>query len=97
MGIPALGAGVVAISRAETALTFAALEMAAGGVAVAWVPASIAGPHIKAGRIVDLSPHLPSCALVVRAIRLASKPGPAETALWSQLTQMGHDMGTPDA
>ena len=87
--IPALGASVMAISRAETALTFAALEMAAGGVAVAWVPASVAQPHIEAGRIVDLSTYLPSCALVVRAVRLASKPGPAETALWSQLIEMG--------
>lgn len=83
--LPALGAGVMAISRAETSLTFAALEMAAGGVAVAWVPASIALPHIEARRIVDLSDHLPSCALVIRAVRLASKPGPAEAALWSQL------------
>ncbi len=86
--IPALAASVVAISRAETALTFAALELAAGGVAVAWVPASIAQPHIVAGRIVDLSSHLPSCALVVRAVRLASNSGPAETALWSQLIEM---------
>ena len=87
--IPSLGASVIAISRAETALTFAALEMAAGGVAVAWVPASVAQPHIMADRIVDLSAHLPSCAMVVRAVRLASKPGPAETALWSQLIEMG--------
>lgn len=86
--IPVLPSNLIANSRAETALTFAALEMAAGGVAVAWVPASVAQPHLDAGRVVDLSAHLPSCPLVIRAVRLASKPGPAETVLWRQLMQL---------
>ena len=86
---PVLDASVSAISRAETALTLAAMEMAAGGVGVAWVPASVARPQIASGRIVDLSACLPSCALLVRAVRLTGKPGPAETALWSQLIALG--------
>lgn len=90
--IPALGADVMAISRAETSLTFAALEMAAGGAAVAWVPERVARPHIAAGRIFDVSARLPSCALVIRAVRLASKPGPAEAALWAQLTEISAGM-----
>ena len=67
----------------------AALEMAAGGVGVAWVPASVARPQIANARIVDMSHILPSCALLVKAVRLVGKPGPAETALWSQLIEMG--------
>ena len=87
--LPALAATALAIPKAETALTLAALEMAVGGVAVAWVPESIARPHIATARIVDLSHVLPSCALQVMSVRLLGKPGPAETALWSQLIEMG--------
>lgn len=86
---PALDPSVIAISRAETALTLAALEMAAGGVGVAWVPASVARALIETARVVDLSPLLPSCALLVRAVRLTGKPGPADAALWSQLIALG--------
>ena len=86
--MPALGASALMIPKAETALTLAALEMAAGGVALAWVPASVARPHIDNGRIVDMSHVLPSCALLVRGVRLVGKPGLAETALWSQLQAM---------
>lgn len=84
-----LDPSIMAISRAETALTLAALEMAASGVGVAWVPASVAQPHVDTGRVVDLADVLPSCALLIRAVRLASKPGPAETALWSRLIALG--------
>lgn len=87
--MPALGALGLMIPKAETALTLAALEMAAGGVAVAWVPASVAQPHIANARIVEVSHILPSCALLVKAVRLTGKPGPAEAALWSQLQAMG--------
>lgn len=86
--MPALGASALMIPKAETALTLAALEMAAGGVGMAWVPASVAQPHIANARIVDMSHTLPSCALLVRAVRLVGKPGPAETTLWSQLIEM---------
>ena len=87
--MPALGTSALMIPKAETALTLAALEMAASGVAVAWVPASVAGVHIANARIVEMSHILPSCGLLVRAVRLVGKPGPAETALWSQLQEMG--------
>ena len=93
--IPALPPAMQVISKAETALTLAALELAAGGVAVAWVPQSVARPHLQSGRLVDLSAMLPSCALLIKAVRLASKPGPAEKALWMQLGKMGHEAPTP--
>ncbi|MGV8952580.1 MAG: LysR family transcriptional regulator [Cypionkella sp.] len=87
--MPLLAASVLAIPKAETALTLAALEMAASGVAVAWLPHSVAQPHIANGRVVDLSQRLPSCPLQIKAVRLFSNHGPAETALWSQLRGMG--------
>ena len=90
--VPALGKMTLAVPKAETALTLAAVEMAASGVAVAWVPDSVARPHIANGRIVDLSDTLPSCPLQVRALRLVSKPGPAEAALWAQLIEIKANM-----
>ena len=90
--VPALGKMTLAVPKAETALTLAAVEMAASGVAVAWVPDSVARPHISNGRIVDLSDTLPSCPLQVRALRLVSKPGPAEAALWAQLIEIKANM-----
>lgn len=82
---PALRPSFLAIPKVETALTLAALEMAASGVAVAWVPKSVALPRIATGYISDVSHILPSCPLMIRAVRLFSNHGPAETALWSQL------------
>ena len=87
--LPALGTAAMLIPKAETALSLAALEMAASGVAIAWVPLSVALPHLASARVVDLSDRLPSCPLQIRAMRLLSKPGPAETALWSQLVAIG--------
>ncbi len=76
-------AGVVPI--AETALTLAALEMAATGLAVAWVPEALARDRIAAGRLFDLSGLLPDCHLQVKAARLKGAVEPVEAAFWSQL------------
>ncbi|MCX7286425.1 MAG: LysR substrate-binding domain-containing protein [Rhodobacterales bacterium] len=86
---PALASGIIPVARAETALTLAALEMAASGVGVAWVPASVARRHVECGWIVDLSAHLPSCDLLVQAVRLGSKHSPAVSALWTLLHARG--------
>lgn len=83
--LPALDARTIALPRAETALTLAALEMAVEGVAVAWVPASLARARIAQGGARDLSDTLPSCDLVIRAIRLRGPHSPAEESLWTQL------------
>lgn len=83
--LSALDSGTIALPRAETALTLAALEMAVEGVAVAWVPASLARVRIAQGGACDLSASLPSCDLVIRAIRLRGPRSPAEDSLWDQI------------
>lgn len=70
-------------------LTHAALEMAAVGVAVAWVPQSLALERILNGSLVDLSDVMPSCELQVKAVRIHGKPSTAEAALWAQLIELG--------
>lgn len=76
------------IPKAETALTLAAVEMAAMGVAVAWVPESLAAARIADGKLVGLSATLPCIALDVTAVRLRGTAGPVETEIWSRLVAM---------
>lgn len=73
------------VPKAETALTLAALEMAVVGVAVAWVPASLAKQRINDGILTDLSATLPTNPLDVTAVRLFDTAGPIATAIWSEV------------
>jgi len=77
------------VPKAETALTLAALELAAVGVAVAWVPLSLAGRRIADGSLVDLSATLPSCALDITCVRLFGHPWPVAQQVWSDLVLSG--------
>lgn len=83
--LSALDPLTTALPMAETALTFAALEMAVEGVAVAWVPASLARVSVAQGRVCDLSAVLPSCSLTMRAVRLRGSRSPAEQTIWQHI------------
>ena len=76
------------VPKVETALTLAAVEMAAVGVAVAWVPESLAASRIAEGKLLGLWATLPSIALDVTAVRLRGTAGPVETEVWSRLIAM---------
>lgn len=95
--LPRLDPGRVALPRAETALTIAALEMAAVGVAVAWVPETLAQPAILGGRVTDLSAALPDCPLAVRAVRLRGPRGVAEEVIWDHLLALRSEGGAISA
>ena len=86
--LPLVAPNAAPVAMVETALTLAALELATVGVAVAWVPESLALERITAGRLVDLSAELPSCDLLVKAARVHGATGSVEIALWSQLLAM---------
>lgn len=83
--LPTLRGATHPLASVETALTLAALEMAAVSVAVAWVPASLAQARIRAEELADLSDILPSCALEVTAARLSGSSGNAVDQVWEQL------------
>lgn len=89
--LPALDPGTLALPRAETALTMAALELAAAGVAVAWVPETLAQLGLAQGRLADVSGVLPHCALSVRALRLKGVHGPAEAVIWNHIAGLQAD------
>ena len=86
--LPALAGRAVAQPKAETALTIAALELAAAGVATAWVPLTLARLALSQGRITDLSPVLPSCPLSIRAVRLKGARSPAEEVIWNHIFEV---------
>ena len=70
-------------------MTLAAVELAAVGVAVAWVPLSLAATRLNAGTLIDLSATLPSVKLDVTAVRLLSTSGPVALAVWDHLVALG--------
>lgn len=72
------------LPKAETALTFAAVEMAISGFAVAWVPFSLAKERIADGILLDLSDQLPEADLDITAVRLIGASEPPQQAIWSQ-------------
>lgn len=74
------------VPRVETALTLAALELAATGIGVAWVPASLAAARIAAGGLADLSGRLGGCDLDVTAVRLRGRRTAFAAAMWDDLT-----------
>lgn len=86
--LPVLVGRTVARAKAETALTLAALELAATGVAVAWVPQTLARLALTQGRVRDLSEVLPGCQLSVRAIRLKGNRSPAEEVIWTHILSL---------
>lgn len=87
--LPLLRPDLHQIPKVETSLTLAAVEMAAMGIGIAWVPESLALSRILAGDLVDLSPVLPKAELQIRAMRLQGKPNCAEGAFWAMLRSLG--------
>ena len=89
--LPALRRLTDPIPKAETALTLAAVELAAVGVAVAWVPKSLAAARLAAGTLIDLSATLPNLPLDVTAVRLLSTSGPVASTVWDHLLGLAPD------
>ncbi len=73
------------VAKAETALTLAAIEMAAVGLAVAWVPDSLARARVQDGTLADLSSTLPSQALEITVVRLFNAASPVAQRVWQTL------------
>lgn len=73
------------VARAETALTLAAVELASVGVAVAWVPETLARDRIARQMLVDLSETLPGISLDMTAVRLRQSSGSIQKLVWDCL------------
>ena len=87
--IPRLAPGTVLRSRAQTALTLTALQLAIDGVGVAWVPARLARPALEAATLINLAHRLPVAALKVYAMRRRDGVSAHADLAWRALTEEG--------
>lgn len=82
---PQLDPGLAVDQQVETALTLAAVELAAEELGVAWVPASLSSRYVAADTLCDLTDCLPACDLLITAVRLAGASGSTEAGVWDLL------------
>jgi len=85
--LPAMDGKFVTDEISETALTSAALQFAAEGIAIAWVPASLAANMLKSGKISKVDGQLPSLALNVVIQRRKGQTGKQASKAWSTILQ----------
>jgi DNA-binding transcriptional LysR family regulator len=89
---PQLARICVPRQRLETALSPAALQCALAGLGVAWIPASLAQPHVASGLLVDLSASIPFARMRRVVTRIAGGGG-ATDAAWRRI---GSSLADPD-
>jgi len=71
--------------KAETALTLAALQLALIGVAVAWVPETLAREYLLSQHLMDLRSTLGSQHLDLIAVRLKGTKTQTEEEVWEMI------------
>jgi DNA-binding transcriptional LysR family regulator len=86
--LPSLDERLQIISKAETALTLAALELAKVGLGVAWLPLALVGECVAEGKLADLSHRLGTAEVEIVASRLKGAKSPSEALLWDRLGEM---------
>ena len=71
--------------KVETALTVAAMQLAANGVGIAWIPRSMLDNLPARSGLESYSDLLPTPRIATMATRLIGKKSAAEEAIWRQL------------
>ena len=71
--------------RVETALTVAAMQIAANGVGIAWVPSSMLDTLSAPRTLVSYSDILPTPRIATTATRLIGQKSKAEERIWAEL------------
>ena len=78
-------AGLTMRPKAETSLTLAALQLAATGVAVAWVPETLARAQILSGQLADLGARWGAQPLQLMAARLRAAHSEVAGEVWAAI------------
>lgn len=78
-------AGLALRPKAETSLTLAALQLAATGVAVAWVPETLARAQILSGHLADLAARWGAQPLQLMAARLRAAHSDVAGQVWEAI------------
>lgn len=82
---PFLPEGLNVETKAETALTLAALQFARGGIGIAWLPQSLVSEALVSGQLVRLDDALPTQMLEMRIIRLSEGSNAIAKSDWQDL------------
>ncbi|MRX37410.1 LysR family transcriptional regulator [Aminobacter sp. MDW-2] len=82
---PSLRSSTTIRKRTETALTLAAHQLALAGVAVAWVPRSLAESDLALGRLDCLVDILPETTFAITVQRLEGHKTATEGAVWDTI------------
>lgn len=83
--VPLLREFTVVKTRAETALTLAALQLAREAVGVAWVPRSLATHDIAEGILTELDETFGRAGLLIGATRLSGPKSKSEDIAWDMV------------
>lgn len=86
---PHVGPGLRIDARVETALTVAALQLAASGIGVAWVPETMLAQRPSGSALIPLTGLLPDTDIVVTATRLIGKKSDVEKRVWTAIGEAG--------
>lgn len=73
------------VTKAETALTLAALQFALGGIGIAWLPHSLVSDALASEQLIRIDDILPKQALEVRLIRFPDHRTVQTDAGWQEI------------
>jgi DNA-binding transcriptional LysR family regulator len=91
--LPSLDERLQIVSKAETALTLAALELAKVGLGVAWLPIALVAEPLNDKKLADLSDILGTAEIEIVASRLKGAKSQSETMVWDRLRAMVRHTG----
>ncbi|SDN65861.1 DNA-binding transcriptional regulator, LysR family [Lutimaribacter pacificus] len=87
---PHIPEGISTEVTVETALTVAAMQIAANGVGIAWIPRSMLENLPSRSGLVSYSDLLPTPRIATTATRLIGRKSDAEERIWAELSNRDH-------
>ncbi len=83
---PKLPSGATVEPIAETALTFAMLQLTLSEIGIAWLPSSLVDRPLAEGELIRVDDILPAQPLEIKLVRLRAKRTEQSAAIWQTLT-----------
>ncbi|MGD9861722.1 MAG: LysR substrate-binding domain-containing protein [Pseudodonghicola sp.] len=85
---PHIGQELLVDARVETALTVAALQLAASGIGVAWVPETMLSQLPAGSTVAPVDDLLPGTEVAVTATRLIGRKSEVEERVWGAIRDL---------
>jgi DNA-binding transcriptional LysR family regulator len=84
---PRLPHGATIVPIAETALTFAMMQLALSEIGIAWLPSSLAAKHLASGELIRVDDLLPAQILDINMVRLRDGQTEQSDLIWHNLAK----------